>query len=79
MFLWICVCNQARARLELREEAIKEDADDVVQIMKYRYVIFFSHWLLSSKYGGSRFSAKLYRKCPENVKQKAAVVSAVLK
>ncbi|PIO38358.1 hypothetical protein AB205_0067240, partial [Aquarana catesbeiana] len=30
--------TEARARLELREEAIKEDAEDVVEIMKYRYV-----------------------------------------
>ena len=28
--------SQARARLELREEATKEDAEDIVEIMKYR-------------------------------------------
>jgi len=29
--------TEARARLELREVATKEDAGDVIEIMKYRY------------------------------------------
>lgn len=31
-----CFLSKARARLELREEATKEDAEDIVEIMKYR-------------------------------------------
>lgn len=31
--------TEARARLELREEATKHDAEDVIQIMKYRSVL----------------------------------------
>ena len=31
--------TEARARLELREEATKEDAEDIVEIMKYRSVL----------------------------------------
>jgi DNA replicative helicase MCM subunit Mcm2 (Cdc46/Mcm family) len=30
--------TEARARLELRETATKEDAEDVIEIMKYRQV-----------------------------------------
>lgn len=30
--------TESRARLELREVATKEDADDVIEIMKYRSV-----------------------------------------
>jgi hypothetical protein len=34
----VCLCcMKARARLELREEASKEDALDVIEIMKYRF------------------------------------------
>lgn len=33
----MCVFVQARARLDLRETAIKGDAEDVVEIMKHRY------------------------------------------
>lgn len=29
--------QQARSRLELREEATRQDAIDVIEIMKYRY------------------------------------------
>ena len=34
LFLW-----KARAKLELREEATKEDAEDVVKIMKHRCIM----------------------------------------
>ena len=35
-FCYFSVYQQARARLELREEAVESDARDVIEIMKYR-------------------------------------------
>ena len=32
--------TEARARLELREVATKEDAGDVIEIMKYRFALY---------------------------------------
>lgn len=35
--LWVFLfCFEARSRLELREKSTKEDAEDVIEIMKYR-------------------------------------------
>lgn len=42
--------TEARARLELREEATKEDANDVIEIMKYSMVDTYS-----DQYGGLDF------------------------
>lgn len=42
--------TEARARLELREEATKEDAEDVIQIMKYSMVDTYS-----DQFGGLDF------------------------
>ena len=38
-----CLSFQARARLELREEATEQDARNVVEIMKFRYKGKISH------------------------------------
>ena len=41
--------TESRARLELREVATKEDAEDVIEIMKYRSVSKRSTWRVSVK------------------------------
>jgi len=36
IYLSDILCFKARSRLELREKCTKEDAEDVIEIMKYR-------------------------------------------
>ena len=41
LLLWM----KARARIELREEAVEQDARDVIEIMKYRQVLKYRQFV----------------------------------